>query len=220
MLVPITLFAVCLALFSRPATSVVIGRGTGFGVFGSAGATNSNGNTRIRGNLGVSPAACTSATGFSAGTFVEFFCPASPEATNGKADLAIAYAAAKGAGPSSPITGVLNGVTLTPGTYSIAAIATLGGSTLTLNGAGTYIFQVGTALKTTTGAIVKLEGGATACNVWWQVGSSATIFAGTIWKGNILANQGISVGNGAVINGTLFANTASVTLINDDITGC
>lgn len=220
MLAPIALFAAGLALFFRPTTSVVIGRGTGFGVFGSAGATNSNANTRIRGNLGVSPASCTSATGFGIANYVSFFCPGSPQSTNAKADLAIAYTSAANTAPSTPISGVLNGVTLTPGTYKIATTASLGGSTLTFNGAGTYIIQVGTALKTTTGAIVALKGGATACNIWWQVGSSATIFAGAIWKGTILAGQAISVGNAAVVNGTLYAGTSSVTLINNDITGC
>ncbi|KAI5788992.1 hypothetical protein EDC01DRAFT_747540 [Geopyxis carbonaria] len=208
-----------LSLLLSPISAITLGRASGFGVFGNAGTTNAGSTTRVRGNVGVDPAACGSATGYGAANYAAFYCPASTQSSNAATDLAIARAAAAGATPATPISGVLNGVTLTPGIYSITTTASLGGATLTLNGAGTYIFQVGTALTTATGAIVALTGGATACDVWWYIGSSATIFAGTVWKGNILATSGVAVGNQAIINGTVYAGT-SVTLIADDITGC
>lgn len=120
-------------------------------------------------------------------------------------------------------TSELSGMTLYPGVYTFATVATLTGA-LTLAGNsstdGYFIFQLGTALSVNGGSSVVLSGGASACKVFWQVGSSATLAVGVSFVGNVLAYAGIAAKTGAVVNGGLFANTASITLDANSITGC
>jgi hypothetical protein len=92
------------------------------------------------------------------------------------------------------------------------------GGTLTLHGAGTYIFQVGSAITTGAAAKVVLTGGANAGCVFWQVGSSVTHGALSTFVGNILAYASVTFGSGVTYQGSVFAQTGDVTLINDAIT--
>jgi len=87
---------------------------------------------------------------------------------------------------------------------------------LTLNGAGVYIFQTGSTLTANTGSTFVLEGGASACNVFWQVGSQATL-NGPTFVGTVMANTTIAVGSAVTVDGRLLAQTAEVTLIDDTI---
>ena len=106
---------------------------------------------------------------------------------------------------------VLDGLTLTPGTFTSASSMSLSnGATLTLNGAGNYYFQIGSTLTCGTTSTIVLSGGATAANIYWQVGSSATL-NGTTFQGNVIANQSITVGGGTV-NGSLIALNAAITI--------
>lgn len=81
-----------------------------------------------------------------------------------------------------------------------------------------FILQAGSTLGTAAGSQVNLTGGAQACNVFWQVGSSATLGASSTLAGTILASTSISIGDGVTINGRALARDGAVTLVNDTIT--
>jgi hypothetical protein len=120
---------------------------------------------------------------------------------------------------ATPIAAVLDGQTLTPGVYSTgaASLAGSGPATLTFNGAGVYVIQTASTLVTGAGgaATMTLTGGATAANIFWIVGSAATINSGVFadgpFQGNVLAETAITVTNGGIVNGSLVALTAAIT---------
>ena len=110
------------------------------------------------------------------------------------------------------------GGTLTPGVYSVTesfAIPT----TLTLNGGpnDVWVFQAGSTLDAAVGSQVLLINGAQAGNVYWQVGSSATLGTGSDFAGIILALISITVNSGATVDGQLLAHTGAVTLDNNSV---
>lgn len=169
--------------------------------------------TWISGQLGVSPGSAV--TGFPPGTSgVQH--KADAVAVTAQTDLAAAYtnAAAQPCPPANNETGVnLGGLTLVPGVYCQTTAPPLTG-TLTLNGSGIYIFQIlpATTLVTASGAKVVLIGGAQPCQIFWVVGSSATIATSTAFVGNILALQSIAMQTGATLNGRALARNGAVTL--------
>src|SRR5438093_6803764 len=120
------------------------------------------------------------------------------------------------------LAGNIGGQTLTPGLYKSASSLEISSGDLTLDALGdanaVFIFQMGSTLTTTVGRQVILTGGARAANVFWQVGSSATLGTGSVFKGNILALASITVTNGANVEGRLLARTAAVTLDSNTIT--
>lgn len=115
----------------------------------------------------------------------------------------------------------LVGLTLQPGVYSDASSLFLSG-TLTLDAQGNpdavFIFQAGSTLITASDSKVALIGGAQACHVFWQVGSSATLGTDTDFVGNILALTSITLNTGAEINGRLLARNGAVTLDENIVT--
>ncbi len=186
-----------------------------------AGSTVTNtGPTTITGNVGVSPG--TAITGFppgiiSSGTQHS----ADALALQAQSELTTAYNTAAGLIPTSTLTGMdLGGMTLTAGVYFFATSAQLTG-TLTLDGSGdpnaTFIFQIGSTLTTAASSTVSLINNASAANVFWQVGSSATIGTTTTFKGNILALTSISANTSATFEGKLLARNGAVTLDTNNI---
>jgi len=142
-------------------------------------------------------------------------------AQEAEANALAAYLAFTGE-TATPIAAVLDGQTLTPGVYSTSAASLAGTSsgTLTFNGAGTYVIITSSTLVTGAGAgavpTMILTGGATAANIYWVVGSSATInsgvsSAGAIFQGNVIADVSISVSQTATINGSMVALTGAIT---------
>ena len=140
----------------------------------------------VTGNLGVSPG--TSITGFNPDcTITGDIHAGSDLAAQAHADLGIAYGKIKGVVCEHDLTGQdLGGQTLSPGIYCVDAAVGLTGD-LTLDGGGdanaVWIFQVGSAITTATDSSVVMSGNGNAGNVFWQVGSSATIASGTAMKG-------------------------------------
>jgi Ice-binding-like len=196
---------------------VALGAAYGFAVLGGSTVTSAGVST-VNGDLGVSPG--TAVTGFPPGTANGTLHAGDATAVQAHADLATAYTDAVGRGPGAPIDGDLGGVTLTPGVYAAPAALTLGG-TLTLdaqgNPAAVFILQAGSTLSTAVGSQVNLAGGAQSCNVFWQVGSSATLGASSGLAGTILAATSISIGDGVTIDGRALARDGAVTMINDTI---
>ena len=196
-------------------TPVVLGTAGTFGVLASSTVTNT-GTTVISGNLGVSPGLAV--TGFPPGfvTGTQFTGVTSLAGT-AQNDLTTAYLNAQGRScPVLNLPGDIGGMTLLPGVYCNSSTSLGITGTVTLNGNGdpnaVFIFQIGTALTTASNSNVHLIGGAQASNVFWQVGSSATVGTGSVFNGIILAQASITLTTGAVFNGRALARTGAVTL--------
>jgi type VI secretion system secreted protein VgrG len=163
-------------------------------------------------------------TGFPPGQVLGTVHAADANAAQAQSDLTIAYNDAAGR-PSSASAGVFVNETLLPGVYTAGSALALNGA-LTLDGQGNansvFIFQAGSTLTTASGSSIVLTNGAQACNIFWQVGSSATLGTGTSFKGNILALTSISVTTGVTIEGRALARNGSVTLDSNVFTapGC
>jgi hypothetical protein len=196
---------------------VGLGAAEGFAVIAGSTVTSAGVST-ITGDLAVSPG--TAVTGFPPGQMNGTIHAADGTAVQAKAGLATAYADAVGRPPAVPITGDLGGRTLTAGVYAAGAALTLAG-TLTLDGQGNrdavFVLQAGSTLGTGAGSHVNLAGGAQSCNVFWQVGTSATLGAASGLAGTILASTSITMGDGVVIDGRALARDGAVTLINDTV---
>ena len=200
------------------ATEVPLGTLQSVAVLGGQSVTNT-GPSVITGDLGVSPG--TSITGFPPGTITGAFHSADAVSAQNQKDLTVAYNNAAGQPADATETGDLGGLTLTPGVYNSPSSIGLTG-TLTLNAEGNpdavWIFQVGSTLTTASGSTVALINGASPCNVFWQIGSSATLGTQTNFTGTILAMTSITANTGAIIAGRALASTGSVTLDTNTIT--
>jgi hypothetical protein len=196
---------------------VGLGTAAAFAVLGGSTVTNT-GPTVLTGNLGLSPG--SSVTGFPPGTVSGTTHVADAAALQAQTDLTTAYNDAAGRTGGTTISADLGGRTLTPGVYTSASSLGLTG-TLTLDGQGdenaVFIFQAGSTLTAAPGSSVMLIGGAQACNVVWQVGSSATLNTGTTFKGNILALTSITLNTGTQVDGSTLARNGAVTLDTNNV---
>src|SRR5207245_4558010 len=164
---------------------------------------------------GLSPG--TAGTGLPPGTVNGTTHAGDPAAAQAQLALTTVYnnAAARTVG-AILVAGNLGGRTLTPGLYTSTSSLEISSGDLTLDAQGdanaVFIFQMASTLTTTSARQVILSGGAKAANVFWQVGSSATLGTGSVFKGNILALASITVTTGASVEGRLLARTGAVTL--------
>jgi hypothetical protein len=114
------------------------------------------------------------------------------------------------------VAGNLGGSTLTPGLYKSTSTLAISSGDLTLDAQGdpnaVFIFQMASSFTSTAGRKVILSGGAKATNVFWQVGSSATLGTGSDMKGTVLAQASISVTSGATLEGRALTQTGQVTM--------
>jgi hypothetical protein len=189
-----------------------------FVVLGGTTVTNEE-TSVLNGDLGVSPG--TALTGFGSPSLVAGAEHASDGVAGGaQSDLTNAYKVAAEQ-PSELLTGNLGNRKLGPGAYSYASAALLTGA-LTLDAEGDpaaeFVIQIGSQLTTASGSSVVLEDGASPCNVYWQVGSSAELGTTTAFAGNLMALTSISLNNGVVVNGRMLARNGQVSLINDVLT--
>jgi hypothetical protein len=205
---------------SATATTATVPLGTAahFAVLAAATVT-STGPTMIKGDLGLSPG--TAITGFPPGQVNGTVYAADSTALQAQADLTAAYLNAAGRTATATIPTELGGTTVTPGVYNSAA-GTFGiTGTLTLNAQGNpdavFIFQAASTLITASASNVQLVNGAKAANVFWVVGSSATLGTYSTLKGNVMALASITVTTGVTVDGRTLARTAAVTLDTDTI---
>lgn len=181
-----------------------------------AGSTvTSTGGTMISGDLGVSPGMAL--VGFPPASLVGTFQLATPIAAQAKLDLTTAFndAAARSTAPIS-VSGNLGGMTLAPGLYRSTSSLEISSGALTLDGGGNgnavWIFQMASTFTMGTGRAIILAGGARAANIYWQVGTSATIGPTSMFAGNILADQSITLETGARVDGRVLTRIGAVTL--------
>jgi len=182
-----------------------------------AGSTvTSTGPSVVTGDLGVSPG--TAVTGFPPGVLNgDMFTGVASAAGQAKEDLTAAYneAAGRSTGPVS-LPGDLAGLTLFPGLYTNSTSVMLSVGTVTLDAQGdsnaVFLFQMGSTLTTGSSTEVVLAGGAKASNIYWQVGTSATLGTDSIFKGNILAEASITLATNAVLEGRALTQTEAVSL--------
>jgi hypothetical protein len=185
-----------------------------------AGSTVTNvGTTSVDRSVGVSPG--TAVTGASTMTVGGTYHQADAVALQAKNDLTTAYNnAANQTTPADPGP-ELGGQTLTAGIYNRATAMALTGA-LTLDGANNpnsvWVFQAGSTLTTGSASSIVLTRGANACNVFWQVGSSATFGTTTTFVGTVMADQSITMGTGATLQGRVLARVAAVNLHANVIT--
>ena len=202
-----------LFLCASSAFPQTLGTAESFAVLGATTVTNT-GPTEIVGDLGVGPGSAI--TGFPPGLVIGAVHAADAVALQAQADVTTAYNSLAGLPCDTDLTGMdLGSMTLTPGVYCFSSAAQLTGA-LTLDALGdpaaVFVFQIGSMLTTASNASVVMTNGGLACNVFWQVGSSAVLGTGTEFSGNILALASISLNSGTTLSGRAFARTGAVTL--------
>jgi hypothetical protein len=196
--------------------SISLGTAQDFAVLGGSTVTNT-GSSVINGDLGVWPGSAI--TGFPPGIVNGTIYAGDAVAQQAQSDVTTAYNTLAGMASTQNLTGQdLGGQTLLSGVYTFNSSAQLTG-TLTLSGTGDFIFKIGSTLTTASNSFVLAINGANAGNVYWQVGSSATLGTTTAFKGNILALSSITLNTGATIeDGRALARNGAVTLDGNTIT--
>jgi adhesin HecA-like repeat protein len=191
-----------------------------FAILAGSTVTNTGPTVINNGDLGISPGSAV--TGFPPGTVNGGTIHVNDDkANNAKLCLTTAYNDAAGR-TTAPITvsGNIGGQTLAPGLYKSTSTLEISSGDLTLAGPadGIWIFQIASTLTTTAARQIILSGGAQAKNVFWQVGTSATLGTTSDFKGNILADQSVTLNTGALLNGRALTRIAAVSLDSNTVT--
>lgn len=218
--VPVGSNATTIPLQTTIHSSVMLGAAANLAVLAGSGITNT-GATVITGDMGLSPG--TSIGGFPPGILNGTQHINDAIANQAKLDLTAAYndAAGRTATDMVTISGNIGGLTLTPGLYKSTSSLAISSGDVTFDAKGNpgaiFIIQIASSFTTSSGRKVILSGGALASNIFWQIGSSATIGTTSVMKGNILAMQSISFNTGATLDGRALARTGAVTMSGNTI---
>ena len=193
-----------------------LGTAGNFSVLAGAEPTNI-GASFLGQSLGRYPG--VTATGFETATIAGSTHLGDPIAQQAQNDLTFAFTDAANRTPLATLAAELGGTTLAPGVYRIGAAQLTG--VLTLNGQGdpraVFILQIDSSLTTAALSQVTLINGASACNVFWKIGSSATLGAGTALVGTLMAEASVTMGTLATVQGRALTRTAAITLDDNDI---
>ncbi len=223
---------------SAAGTKVQLGTATPFAVLAGTEVTDVP-TSSITGDVGLSPASGSFYAGLTqaevTGTIYSTDATGPAGAVNNPAlltsaknDLTTAFVSAAGQSPTSTFTAgdnQLGGKTLTAGVYAFGHAATANitaASPLILNGEGNansvFVFQASSDLVTASNSVVELENGAQACNVFWQIGSSATLSSASTFVGTLMALTSATLDTGATVQGRILARNGAVTLDANTIT--
>jgi hypothetical protein len=203
-------------------SSVSMGSAANFEIVAGSTVTNTGPTVITGADLGLSPGSAV--TGFPPGTLVP---PAvmhvtDPAAAQAEVDLTTAYIYTAGLPGGAVLAGDLSGLTFTPGLYKNSSTVMLSSGNVTLDALGdanaVFIFQIGSTLTTIGSTHVILAGNAQASNIFWQVGSSATLGTNSVFKGTIMALQSITLQTGATLTGRALARNGAVTLDSNIVT--
>lgn len=195
--------------------NVALGATANLAILAGESVTNL-GATVITGDLGLSPG--TSVGGFPPGVLNGTLHINTETAVQAKLDLTAAYndAAARVSTDIVTLSGNMGGLTLTPGLYKSTSSLAISSGDLTFDAKGDanaiFIIQIASSLTTTSGRQVILKGGASAANIFWQVGSSATFGTTTVFKGTVMAMESITFNTGATLDGRALAHTGSIVM--------
>jgi hypothetical protein len=202
-------------------SAVSLATAANFAVLGASTVTNVGSTTITGGDLGVYPT--NSITGFPPGILTP---PAAMHGADGTAaqaqtDLGQAYTALSTLSGAAALPADISGLTLPPGLYKTASTAQIS-TNLTLDAQGdpsaVFLFEIGTTLTTAADTNVILINGASAKNIFWQVGTAATLGAGSAFEGTIMASTAITFNPGVSLTGRALVETGAVTLNNNTIT--
>jgi hypothetical protein len=217
---------VAMLLVSAAAPAAVappLGTAQSFAVLGATPNVNNTGPTVVTGDLGVSPAAAV--VGFPPGAVIGTIHAADATAASAQSSNTTAYGvlAGEACNTSFGVPTDLAGMTLVPGVYCFASSASNTGL-LQLDAQGNanavWVFQIASTLITGSASTVTVINGGQACNVFWQVGSSATLGTTTTFVGNILALTSITMQTGASLSGRALAQTGTATLASNAVSVC
>ncbi len=191
-----------------------------FGLLAGTSIVSANTST-VDGNIGVAPGATI--TGFPPGTKTGSSHANDATAIQAQVDLAAAYASIVSRGFNQDLSGTpLDGLTLDPGVYKFSTTALLNGGALTLDAgndpSAVFIFQIGSTLTVANSSVINLVNGADANNVFFQVGTSATLGTSVDFAGNILAATNITVGLTSDNEGRYLVKNGTISLDTDAIT--
>jgi hypothetical protein len=195
--------------------SIAVGSCATFAILAGSAVSNT-GATTITGDLGLSPG--TSIGGFPPGILTGNKHINDAIANQAKLDLTAAYNDAAGRTSTDIVTlsGNIGGLTLTPGLYKSTSSLAVSSGDVTFDAKGNanavFIIQIASTLTTTSGRKVILSGGASASNIFWQVGSSATFGTTSVFKGTVMAMQSITFDTGASLNGKALARTGAIVM--------
>ena len=201
-------------------SSVALGSTATLAVLAGASIT-STGATVITGDMGLSPG--SSIGGFPPGILNGIQHINTEISTQAKLDLTALYNDLAGRTSTDIVTlsGNIGGLTLTPGLYKSTSSLAISSGDLTFDALGNadavFVIQIATTLTTTSARKVILAGSASASNIFWQVGSSATFGTTSVMKGTVVAMQSITLNTGAKIDGRVLARTGSITLAGNTI---
>ncbi|MCU1346414.1 MAG: hypothetical protein JWL70_2680 [Acidimicrobiia bacterium] len=218
-LVPISLLLLAASAFVAPAAQaaqapVGLGTASSFAVLAGAGITNT-GSSVITGDIGTFPTTTETGTTTPLITLTGTDHHGDAVVQGAKNDLVNAYNDAAGRTPATSVPVELGTTTKLPGVYTSPTFGVTG--TLTLDGAGTYIFIAGSTLIAEANSHVNFINGADPCDVVWVVGSSATFKTGSTFVGDVLAHDSITAQTTATFQGRLLARNGAVTLDTNTI---
>lgn len=200
--------------------TIILSGASSLAILAGSAVTNT-GATIITGDIGLSPG--SSVGGFPPGIINGTLHVNNAIANQAKLDLTSAYNDAAGRTSTDIVTlsGNIGGLTLTPGLYKSTSSLALSSGDLTFDAKGAvdavFIIQIASALTVTSGRQVILAGGASASNIFWQVGSSATFGTTSAFKGTIMAMESITFNTGASLDGKALARTGGVSLAGNTI---
>ena len=200
------------------ATPPVVGLGTAdsFNVLGSTTVTNTGDSVINDGDVGLNPG--SSVVGFPPAQINNgVIHPTDAQAEQAQSDVTAAYNDA--AGRTADESNIINigGRTLVPGVYAGDALSITGDLTLSGSASSVFIFQAASTLITASASRVLFTGGANQCNVFWKVGSSATLGSGSTFVGTVLALTSVTANTGANITGRLLTQNGAVALDTNTI---
>jgi len=201
-------------------TTVPLAGTSNFAVLAGSAVTNT-GATSITGDLGLSPG--SSVGGFPPGIVIGTQHINDQIASQAKLDLTAAFndAVARTSTDIVTLSGNIGGLTLTPGLYKSTSSLAISSGDLTFDAKGNanavFIIQIASSLTTTSGRKVILSGGASASNIFWQVGSSATFGTTSVFKGTVLVMQSITFNTGASLDGRALTRTGGITMAGNTI---